>query len=132
MTYDNNLLELQQKVALKKQLESKLNDLREQRKVYDKQVIELRVAHRSEQEDVAALAMETLHKRLLAALPPQVQISDPLPAPLAKAYGQFRYQCTLKAPSSRIIADTCSREITGMHCGEGVVISLDIDAYSFM
>ena len=30
MTYDNNLLQHQQKVALKKQLEAKLNDLREQ------------------------------------------------------------------------------------------------------
>ena len=32
MTYDNNLLQHQQKVALKKQLEAKLNDLREQHK----------------------------------------------------------------------------------------------------
>ena len=30
MTYDNNLLQHQQKVALKKQLEARLNDLREQ------------------------------------------------------------------------------------------------------
>lgn len=87
---------------------------------------------RSEQEDVAELAMNTLHKRLLAALPPQVQISDPLPAPLSKAYGQFRFQCTLKSPSARTIADICNREITDMNCGEGVVISLDVDAYSFM
>lgn len=90
------------------------------------------ITTRSEQEEVAALAMETLHKRLLAAMPPQVQISDPLPAPLAKAYGQFRYQCTLKAPGSRILAGVCSREISAMNCGEGVTISLDIDAYSFM
>ena len=53
--YDNDLIQLQQKVALKKQLEAKLNDLREQRKVFDKQVIELRIAHRSEQEDVEKL-----------------------------------------------------------------------------
>ncbi len=90
------------------------------------------ITARSEQEDVAALAMETLHKRLLEVLPPQVQISDPLPAPLAKAYGQFRYQCTLKAPRSRIMADICSREIAAMNCGEGVTLTLDIDAYSFM
>jgi primosomal protein N' (replication factor Y) len=90
------------------------------------------ITARSEQEDLAALAMETLHKRLLEVLPPQVQISDPLPAPLAKAYGQFRYQCTLKAPRSRIMADICSREITAMNCGEGVTLTLDIDAYSFM
>ena len=32
MTYDTVLQQLQQKVALKKQLEAKLNDLREQQK----------------------------------------------------------------------------------------------------
>lgn len=90
------------------------------------------VTARSEQEEVAALAMDTLHKRLLAALPPQVQVSEPLPAPLAKAYGQFRYQCTLKAPGARILADVCQREITAMNCGEGITLTLDIDAYSFM
>ena len=58
--YDNDLIQLQQKVALKKQLEAKLNDLREQRKVFDKQVIELRVAHRSEQEDVEKLKGKSL------------------------------------------------------------------------
>ena len=90
------------------------------------------ITARSEQEELAALAMETLHKRLLAVLPQQVQVSDPLPAPLPKAYGQFRYQCTLKAPRARILADTCSREIANMNVGEGITISLDIDAYSFM
>ena len=60
MPYDNNLQQLQQKVALKKQLEAKLNDLREQRKVFDKQVIEHRVAHRSEQEDVEKLECKSL------------------------------------------------------------------------
>ncbi len=87
---------------------------------------------RSEQEELAALAMETLHKHLMVALPPQVQLSPPLPAPLSKAYGQFRYQCTLKAPGARILADVCSREIQALNCGEDVVISLDIDAYSFL
>ena len=90
------------------------------------------ITSRSEQEDVAALAMETLHKRLIANLPPSAQISEPLPAPLPKAYGQFRYQCTLKAPRARILADICSREIAGMNCGDGVTISLDIDVYSFL
>ena len=51
MSYDNNLHQLQQKVALKKQLEAKLNHLRDQRKVYDKRVIELRAVYKSEQED---------------------------------------------------------------------------------
>lgn len=90
------------------------------------------ITARSEQEEIANLAMETLHRHLVAALPPQVQISTPLPAPLAKTYGQFRYQCTLKAPSARLLSDICSREIAALNCGEGVTLSLDIDAYSFM
>ena len=35
--FDNDLIQPQQEVALKKQLEAKLNDLREQRNVSDKQ-----------------------------------------------------------------------------------------------
>lgn len=60
MAYDNELLQLQQKVALKKQLEAKLNDLRDQRKVYDKSVMELRVVYQSEQEDVEKLQGKSL------------------------------------------------------------------------
>lgn len=87
---------------------------------------------RSEQEELAAFSLNTLHKRLLAALPPQVSISDPMPAPLAKAYGQFRYQCTLRSSSARLVADICSREIAALGAGEAITITLDIDAYSFL
>ena len=59
-SFDSSLSELQQKVALKKQLEAKLKDLRNQRKVFDKKVIELRVEHRSEQEDVEKLEGRSL------------------------------------------------------------------------
>ena len=59
-SFDSSLSELQQKVSLKKQLESKLSDLRNQRKVFDKKVIELRVEHRSEQEDVEKLEGRSL------------------------------------------------------------------------
>ena len=58
--YDNDLLRLQQRVALKKQLEAKLKDLREQRKVFEQKVIELRATHRSEQEDVEKLEGKSL------------------------------------------------------------------------
>lgn len=58
--YDNNLRQLQQRVALKKQLEAKLNDLRNQRRVFDQKVVELRVEHRSEQADVVKLEGRSL------------------------------------------------------------------------
>lgn len=59
-SFDSSLSELQQKVALKKQLEAKLGDLQDQRRVFDKKVIELRVEHRSEQEDVEKLEGRSL------------------------------------------------------------------------
>lgn len=87
---------------------------------------------RSTQEELAAFSLNTLHKRLQSTLPPQAEISDPLPAPLPKAYGQFRYQCTVKCPSARVVADICAREIARLNAGEDITVSLDIDAYSFM
>ncbi len=87
---------------------------------------------RSEHEEIAALALATLHKRLQNTLPPQAEISDPLPAPLPKAHGQFRYQCTIKSPNARTVADICAREIAAMNAGDDITISLDVDAYSYI
>ena len=59
-SYSDSLLHLQQKVAQKKQLEAKLNDLREQKRELDRKVISLRVQHRTELEDVEKLEGRSL------------------------------------------------------------------------
>lgn len=87
---------------------------------------------RSEKEELARFSIDILYRHLRAALPEYVEISEPAPSPLAKAYGQFRFQCTLIAPGARIIADTFSAELASSPLGEGVIATLDIDAYSFM
>ncbi len=87
---------------------------------------------RSEREELAQFSLESLHKRLIAKLPSSVQISDPLPAPIPRAHGQFRYQCTLKSPGARVIADIVSAEIAAMQFGDDIISTLDIDAYNFM
>lgn len=87
---------------------------------------------RSTMEELALFSIETLHKKLCKTLPPSISISDPMPAPIAKAYGQFRFQCTLKAPNARSIADAVSRELAQLNGGKDITITLDIDAYSFM
>ena len=56
----DTLFELQQKVAMKKALEAKLNELHSQRREYDREVISLRVAFRKEQEDVEKLEGRSL------------------------------------------------------------------------
>lgn len=87
---------------------------------------------RSENESLAEFSIRTLHRRLLAVLPGEVKLSTPVPAPIAKAYGQFRFQCTLCSQRVRLMADLVSKEIADLQAGEDVFISLDIDAYSFM
>lgn len=86
---------------------------------------------RSTTEDLARLGIETLHRRLSDALPANVNLSPPIPSPIAKSYGQYRFQCTLSAPSARPIATHCSREIAAMNFGEDIIATLDIDAYTF-
>ncbi len=87
---------------------------------------------RSPQEELAAFSLQTLYRRLKEALPSAAFISEPMPAPIAKAYGQFRYQCTLRAPGARVLSETCAREMARMGTGEEITLTLDIDAYSFM
>ena len=87
---------------------------------------------RSPHEDLALFALQTLHRHLSAALPPGVELSEPMPAPITKAYGQFRFQCTLKAPQARVIASLVSAEIARLNPGDDVIVTLDVDAYSFM
>ena len=54
------LTELRQKVAMKPALEGKLRELQDQRREYDREVISLRVAFRTEQEDVEKLEGRSL------------------------------------------------------------------------
>ena len=58
--FEGSLFELQQRTALKKRLEAKLRDLRDQRRVFENKVIDLRIDHRSEQEDVEKLEGRSL------------------------------------------------------------------------
>lgn len=87
---------------------------------------------RSPQEELAHLSIQTLYKRLRMALPPNVEISEPMAAPIAKAHGQFRFLCTLRGASIRPIADACTRELARFKTAEDITCTLDMDAYSFM
>ncbi len=87
---------------------------------------------RSEKEDLSAYVIKTLYKRLQPLLPQGVEISEPLPAPIVKAYGQYRYQCVLKAPRARVFSEIVAKQISILSPGEDVIVTLDVDAYNFM
>lgn len=95
----DDLFALQQKVAQKPLLESKLYELHTQRRQYDNQVISLRVAFRKEQEDV-----EKLEGRSLAINFYQVigKLDDKLDQERKEAY------------AARVKLDAAERELAGI------------------
>lgn len=95
----DDLFALQQKVAQKPLLESKLYELHTQRRQYDNQVISLRVAFRKEQEDV-----EELEGRSLANYFYQVigKLDDKLDQERKEAY------------AARVKLDAAERELAGI------------------
>ena len=95
----DDLFALQQKVAKKPLLESKLYELHTQRRQYDNQVISLRVAFRKEQEDV-----EKLEGRSLANYFYQVigKLDDKLDQERKEAY------------AARVKLDAAERELAGI------------------
>ena len=95
----DDLFALQQKVAQKPLLESKLYELHAQRRQYDNQVISLRVASRKEQEDV-----ERLEGRSLANYFYQVigKLDDKLDQERKEAY------------AAKVKLDAAERELAGI------------------
>lgn len=93
------LFELQQRIAAKKALEAKLNELHNQKREYDRNVISLRVAFRKEQEDV-----EKLEGRSLANYFFQVvgKLDDKLTIERQEAYG------------AKVKLDAAERELAGI------------------
>ena len=93
------LAELRQKVAMKPALEVKVRELLEQRRKYDREVISLRVAFRTEQEDV-----EKLEGRSLANYFFQVigKLDDKLDQERKEAY------------AAKVKLDATERELAGI------------------
>lgn len=82
---------------------------------------------RAVQTEFAALA-----KRLAPYLPPGATASDPSPAPLARARGQFRYQLLMRGPSAAGLARAVRRALEGTRRPKGLYLAIDMDAYSLM
>lgn len=87
---------------------------------------------RSPHESAAEYATHTLAKRLHGMIPPTVTMTDPMPAPIPKAHGQFRFQITLKGPNARVLSRLLRQLIQEAKLGEDITAVIDVDAMSFM
>ncbi len=99
MTSDNILIQLQQKVCLKPHLEEKLRELQNQRRIYDSNVISLRVVFRKEQEDVERLEGKSLANYFFQVIG---KLDDKLDQERQEAY------------AAKVKLDSAQRELDGI------------------
>ena len=86
---------------------------------------------RSTHERRAEFTLQSLHRRLLENLPAGIIVGEPLPSPLVKAHGQFRFQLTLRGPQPRALSRHVQQVLAHNPVPEDVTIVFDMDALSF-
>ncbi len=86
---------------------------------------------RSTHERRAEFTLQTLHRRLKEDLPKGIELGEPLPSPLVKAHGQFRFQLMLRGPKGRTLTKHVQQVLEKTTLPEDVTVVFDMDALSF-
>ena len=84
------------------------------------------ITSRCKNSGLAEFTLATLYKRLLKELPDQILMGDPLPSPLAKAAGQFRFQLMLRSAHPRLMSKYIKSVIKGLTNPEEFYIAIDV------
>jgi primosomal protein N' (replication factor Y) (superfamily II helicase) len=86
---------------------------------------------RSNHERRAEFTLQTLHLRLAENLPDGILLGEPLPSPLVKAHGQFRFQITLRSKKARPLTRHVQAVLARTSLPEDVTVVFDMDALNF-
>ncbi|MEA3186845.1 MAG: hypothetical protein QOD99_675, partial [Chthoniobacter sp.] len=90
------------------------------------------VAIRSPHEVKARFSADTLARRLGEALPAGTLISEPVPAPLAKSHGNFRFHIMLRTRAIAKLSRMLRTVLDGLTFPEDVTVTVDVDPYQLM
>jgi primosomal protein N' (replication factor Y) len=86
---------------------------------------------RSNHERRAEFTLQTLHLRLAENLPDGILLGEPLPSPLVRAHGQFRFQITLRSQKARPLTRHVQAVLARTSLPEDVTVVFDMDALNF-
>lgn len=75
---------------------------------------------------------QALAARLAPALPKAVILAGPIPAPLSRAKGHYRFQIIMRATSVKAMTLPLKEALKALRCPPGVRIAVDVDALSMM
>ena len=82
---------------------------------------------RSKNSSLAEFTLQTLHKRLQKNSPDHIILGEPLPSPLSKAAGQFRFQLMLRSESPRSMSQYIKSIIADLAIPDEVYLAIDVD-----
>src|SRR5882762_9224603 len=92
---------------------------------------ELITIHSAHQER-GKFSAETLRRKLREALPEEIMVAEPAPAPLEKLSGQYRFHILLRGTAimrlSRLIRETLDK----LPMPEDVAVAVDVDPYQLL
>ncbi len=86
---------------------------------------------RSTHERRAEFTLQTLHRRLSEDLPPGISLGEPMPSPLVRSHGQFRFQLMLRCAKARVLTRHVQQVLQKTTLPEDVTVVFDMDAWSF-
>ena len=82
---------------------------------------------RSRNEDLVEFAIGNFAGRLRREMPPGIVMSDPLPAPLKKGAGLFRFQFMMRCTNARLMVRHLKNVINTMTFPDEVILIIDVD-----
>ena len=86
---------------------------------------------RSTHERRAEFTLQTLHRRLSEDCPPGISLGEPMPSPLVRSHGQFRFQLMLRSAKARPLTRHVQQVLQKTTLPEDVTVVFDMDAWSF-
>lgn len=86
---------------------------------------------RSTHERRAEFTLQTLHRRLTEDCPPGISLGEPMPSPLVRSHGQFRFQLMLRCAKARVLTRHVQQVLQKTPLPEDVTVVFDMDAWSF-
>ncbi len=92
------------------------------------------ITARSPHQERGRFSMETLARRLkeAEALPPDVIVGEPSPAPLEKSHGNYRFHLSLRTRSIQRLTRALNEVLSRLPFPEDVWVTIDVDPYQLL
>lgn len=90
------------------------------------------LAFRGVSEEKVSASAAAVAAKLTAAVGARVQVSEPIPAPIARAKNLYRYQVIVRSASMSVLAGPLREVLRATPLPAGVVCTVDVDALNLL